>query len=87
MIKVSQRGRVLGYYKRGDLEITSITAQGGYFITFNTGRSMPIFGVRNFTLNQYLGSVNYNMDKNSIFWVHKSEKSKNRGVWCESPRY
>ena len=28
---------------------------------------MPIFGVRNFTLNQYLGSVNYNMDKNSIF--------------------
>ena len=61
--------------------------QGGYSITFNTGRSMPIFGVRNFTLNQYLGSVNYNMDKNSIFWVHKSEKRKNRGVWRESPRY
>ena len=35
---------------------------------------MPIFGVRNLTLNQYMGSVNYNMDKNSIFWVHKSEK-------------
>ena len=47
---------------------------------------MPIFGVRNFTLNQHLGSVNYNMDKNSIFWVHGSEKRKNRGVWCESPR-
>ena len=61
--------------------------QGGYSITFNTGRSMPIFRVRNFTLNQYLGSVNYNMDKNSIFWVHKSEKRKNRGVWCESPRH
>ena len=61
--------------------------QGGYSITFNTGRSMPIFRVPNFTLNQYLGSVNYNMDKNSIFWVHKSEKRKNRGVWCESPRH
>ena len=24
---------------------------------------MPIFGVQNSTLNQYLGSVNYNMDK------------------------
>ena len=66
---------------------STLTQGGGYSITFNTGRSMPIFGVRNFTLNQYLGSVNYNMDKNSIFWVHKSEKSKNRGVWCESPRY
>ena len=28
---------------------------------------MPIFGVRNFTLNQYLGSVNYNMDKIHYF--------------------
>ena len=37
---------------------------------------MPIFLVQNFTLNQYLGSVNYNMDKNSIFWVHKSEKGR-----------
>ena len=25
---------------------------------------MPIFGVRNSTLNQYLGTMNYNMDKN-----------------------
>ena len=33
---------------------------------------MPIFGVRNFTLNQYLGYVNNNMDNNLIFWVHKS---------------
>ena len=46
---------------------SSFIPGGGYSITFNTGRSMPIFGVRNFTLNQYLGSVNYNMDKNSIF--------------------
>ena len=69
------------------LEASLPSAQGGYSITFNTERSMPIFGVRNFTLNQYLGSVNYNMDKNSIFWVHKSEKRKNRGVWRESPRY
>ena len=37
---------------------------------------MPIFGVRNITLNQYLGSLNYNMDKNSILWVHKSEKGR-----------
>ena len=27
MINISQRRRVLGYYKRGDLEITSITVQ------------------------------------------------------------
>ena len=45
---------------------------------------MPIFGVQNFTLNQYLVSVNYNMDKNSIFWVHRSEERKNRGIWCGS---
>ena len=37
---------------------------------------MPIFGVRNVTLNQYLGFVNYNMEKTSIFWVHKSEKGR-----------
>ena len=46
-------------------------AQGGYSVAFNTGGSVPIFGVRNFTLNQYLGSVNYSVDKNSIFGVHK----------------
>ena len=50
-------------HPRGYL-ITSITIKG----------SMPICGVRNFTLNQYLGSVNYNMGKNSIFRVHKPEK-------------
>ena len=37
---------------------------------------MPIFGVRDFTLNQYLRSVNYNMEKISVFWVHKSEKGR-----------
>ena len=41
---------------------------------------MPIFGVRKFTLNLYLGSVNDNMDTNSIFGVHKSEERKNRGI-------
>ena len=40
---------------------------------------VPIFGIRKFTLNQYVGSVDYNMDKNSIFWIHKSEERKNRG--------
>ena len=43
--------------------------------------SMPIFEVR------ILESVNYNMDKHSILWAHKSEKRKNRGIWCGSPRY
>ena len=38
-------------------------------------------------VNQYLGSVNYNTDKNSIFRVHKSEKRKNPGIWCGSPKY
>ena len=48
---------------------------------------MQIFGAHNFTLNQFLGSVNCNMDKNSTLWVHKSEKGKNCGIWCESPKY
>ena len=38
-------------------------------------------------LNKYLESVNYNMAKNSIFQVHKSEKSKNSGTWCGYPKY
>ena len=41
---------------------------------------MPIFGVQKFMLNQYLGSVNCNMDKNSIFGVHKFEERKNHGI-------
>ena len=45
---------------------------------------MSIFEVQNFMLNQYLGSVNYNMDKYSTFGVHKSEEGKNRGIWCDS---
>ena len=54
---------------------------GGYSLTCNTGQhSVPTFGVRKFTLNQYLGSVNDNMDKNSIFGVHKSEERKNHGI-------
>ena len=40
---------------------------------------MSIFGIRNVMLHQYLGSLNYNMDKNSIFGVHESEERKNRG--------
>ena len=46
--------------------------------------SVPIFGVRNVALNQYLGPVNYNMDKNSIFGVDKSEERKNHAIWCDS---
>ena len=44
------------------------------------GGPVPIFGVRKFTLNQYLGSVNDNMDKSSIFGVHKSEERKYHGI-------
>ena len=61
------------------------TCPGGYFITSNTKGSMPILGLK-FYLNQYLGSVNYDMDKNSIFRVHKTEKRKNSGIWCGSPK-
>ena len=42
----------------------------------NKGRYMPIFGVRNFTLNQHLEYVSYNMDKDAIFWVHEAEKKE-----------
>ena len=48
-----------------------------YSIAFNTGGGVHayIWGPK-FNLNQYLGSVNYNMDENSISWVHKSEKGR-----------
>ena len=39
---------------------------------------MPIFDVRNLPLSQYLGSVNNNVDENSICGVHKTEEWKNR---------
>ena len=55
MINISQRRRVLGYYKRGDLEITSITVQQfrhrwagadpGYFVTgLNCGEAAMVIG-------------------------------------------
>ena len=52
-------------------------SQGAHSITINTGRGVhaSIWGLK-FTVSQYLGSVNYNMDKNSIFRVHKSEKGR-----------
>ena len=37
---------------------------------------MPISGFRNLMLNQYLGSLNSNIEKNSIFGVHKCEERK-----------
>ena len=45
-----------------------------------------VWGLK-FFVNQYLGSVNYNKDKSSIFRVHKSEKRKTRGIWCRPPTY
>ena len=49
------------------------------------GESTPVFGVRNLTLNQYLGSVNSSIDKDSIFGVHKSEEG--RIVQCGAIHY
>ena len=37
---------------------------------------MPIFGVQNFTLNRYLGSVNYNMEKSQYFGCTNLEKGR-----------
>ena len=60
---------------------------GGLFHNFQYGEvHANIWGLK-FYVNQYLGSVNYNMEKNSIFRVHKSEKRKNRGIWCGSPKH
>ena len=54
-------------------QLYRMSPRRGYSLTFNTGGSVPMFGVRKFTLNQYLGFVNYNMDTNSISVVHKSD--------------
>ena len=40
---------------------------------------MPIFGVRKFTLNQYLGFANYNVDKNSMFGIQKFSLNQRLG--------
>ena len=47
----------------------------------STQTPCQIFGVGNFTLNQYFGSLKYKMDQNSIFWVHKPEKRMNCGIF------
>ena len=51
--------------------------------------SITIFGPCQYFGSEILrlGSVNYHMDKNSIFWVHKSEERKIRGIWCGSPKH
>ena len=49
---------------------------GGVLPNFQYGEvHANIWGLK-FYVNQYLGSVNYNMEKNSIFRVHKSEKKE-----------
>ena len=63
------------------------TPPKGYSLTFNTRESMLIFDI---TLNQYLGSVNSNInniDNNSLFRVHKSEKkiAQFSVVHCRGP--
>ena len=58
-----------------DLEQHEIGLKGwGYSLTFNTRGSVPIFGVRNLPLNQYLGFMNNYIGENSIFGVHKCEE-------------
>ena len=52
-----------------------LSAQGEYSLNFNP---CQCFGVRKFTLNQYLGSVNYKGQE--FIWVHKSEERKSREI-------
>ena len=49
-------------------------------VNFQYGESLPIFGVRDHTLNQYLGSVNSKIDKNSMYGIQKSEERMNRAI-------
>ena len=56
-------------------------AQGGYSLTFNMGGGRANIWGPKMSLNQYLRSVNCNMDKNSIFGVHKSGERKDRGIF------
>ena len=62
-----KRRLFLEEYIRFLLSRGEIYPQKVYSITFETGEFVLIFGVRNFTLNQYLGSVDRNVDKNSVF--------------------
>ena len=55
----------------------------GYSLTFNTRESVLIFDL---TLSHYLGSVNSNIDKNTLFGVHRSEERTNRGISCDLSR-
>ena len=55
----------------------------GLLINVKYGESMPIFGLRNLTLNQYLGFINNGKDKNWIYAVQNSEDRKNRTIWCD----
>ena len=52
------------------------TSPGSYLLTFDTGESMPRCGVRDLTVNQYLGSANSNVDKTSILGVTNLKERK-----------
>lgn len=58
----------------------------GHSLTFNTRGSVPIDLVWNFTSNQYLGSMNnnINMIQHLGSGVHESDKLKKRAIWCDS---
>lgn len=55
---------------------TTFKCPGRCSLTFNMMGSVPIFRVQNLTLNQYLGYVNNNIDKNSIFGVQNLKKER-----------
>ena len=50
---------------------------GGYSITFNMGIHANIWGPK-FNIKSIFGVCELQHGQNSIFWVHKSEKRKNR---------
>ena len=69
-MKITKDRRRLQSMPRGVLPNFQYSGIQRFNTTFNTTfntPSMPIFGVRKFTLNQCLGSVNYNMDQNSTY--------------------
>ena len=52
----------------------------GYCITFNTGGHANIFLGPKFNVKSIFGVCELQHGQNSIFWVHKSEKRKDRGI-------
>ena len=85
--KLLHTGCPIAHAEIKDLWWTNVNPRGGVLHNFQHGEvHANIWGLK-FYVNQCLESVNYNMDKSSILRVHKSEKRKNHGIWCGSPKY